>query len=60
MFIKEANFDVTGHVNRCKSGICGSNSPHAMIEGRPQKTVYLMCNILHFVFLQEKKLDISF
>jgi len=52
--MKEANFDVPGHVNRRKSGICGSNSPHAVTEGRPKKTVYLTCNVQHFVFFQGK------
>lgn len=54
MFIKEANFDVPRHVNRCKSGICGSNSPHAVIEGRPKKTVILRAMYYILCFSRKK------
>jgi len=57
---KEANFDVPGHVNLRKSGIYGSNSPHAVIEGRPQRINLSYVQYTTFCVFPEIDLGISF
>jgi hypothetical protein len=52
---KEANFNVHGHVNRCKSGIGSCNNLHAVI-GKPQRNgqSYVQCTA--FCVFPEKNL----